>query len=169
MASYLIISAALDDFDPKISNMVPPKLIHFIDEVMDGTVTEASLKSAKEWLNTTGHCPHYINPVHALLVSKHNLFLTMSETYTWHTKLTANQKDSSRLCASSNGKHKASMLKDMLPTVARFILAQGPANMYAELVAAREADNQSSDRSPTKSALKRKLIEVFFASYNFLE
>ena len=41
VASYLIISAALDDFDPKISNMVPPKLIHFIDEVMDGTVNEA--------------------------------------------------------------------------------------------------------------------------------
>ena len=69
VASNLIISAALDDFDPKISNMVPPKLIHFIDEVMDGVVTEASLKSAKEWLNTTGHCPHYTNPVHAVMVS----------------------------------------------------------------------------------------------------
>jgi hypothetical protein len=32
--------------------------------------------------------------------------------------------------------------------------------MWAELVAAREADKQSSDRSPTKAAVKRKLIEV---------
>ena len=76
VASYLIISAALDDFDPKISNTVPPKLIHFIEEVMDGTVIEASLKSAKEWLNTTGHCPHYINPVHAVLVSSTTCFQT---------------------------------------------------------------------------------------------
>jgi hypothetical protein len=100
VASYLIISAALDDFDPKISNMVPPKLIHFIDEVMDGAVTEASLKSAKEWLNTTGHCPHYINPVHAVLVSKYNLFPNMSETYTWRAKITAASSDRTRLCAS---------------------------------------------------------------------
>ena len=100
VASYLIISAALDDFDPKISNMVPPKLIHFIDEVMDGAVTEASLKSAKEWLNTTGHCPHYINPVHAVLVPKYNLFPNMSETYTWCAKITAAASDHTRLCAS---------------------------------------------------------------------
>ena len=100
VASYLIITAALDDFDPKISNMVPPKLIHFIDEVTDGAVTEASLKSAKEWLNTTGHCPHYINPVHAVLVSKYNLFPNMSETYTWRAKITAAASDRTRLCAS---------------------------------------------------------------------
>ena len=42
----------------------------------------------------------------------------------------------------------------MLPTVARFIVAQGPENMWAELVAAREADKQSSERSLTKAAVK---------------
>ena len=90
---------------------------------MDGTVTEASLKSAKEWLNTTGHCPHYINPVHAVMVSKHNLFLNISETYAWHTKLTAGTRDSTRLCASYDDKHKTSRLKTMIPSVARCILA----------------------------------------------
>ena len=169
MASYLIISAAFDDFVPEVNITLPRKLTHFIEEVNDGTVTDASLKSAKDWLDTTGKCPHYINPVHALMSSKYNLFLEINSTYRWRTKLTANNMDPSRLCAFSNGKRKTSRLKDILPTVARFILAQGPANMYAELVAAREADNQSSDRSPTKSALKRNLIEVFFASYIFLD
>ena len=36
--------------------------------------------------------------------------------------------------------------------------------MHAALVAAREAEKHSSDRSPTKSALKRKLSEVFVIS-----
>ena len=169
MASYLIISAAFDDFVPEVNITVPRKLTHFIDEVRDGTVTDASLKYAKDWLDTTGQCPYYINPVHAVMSSKYNLFLESNSTYRWRTKLTANTRDPSRLCAFSNGKHKTSRLKDMLPTVARFILAQGPANMYAELVAAREADNQNSDRSPTKSALKRKLIEVFFLTYRSVE
>jgi len=48
----------------------------------------------------------------------------------------------------------------MLPSVARFILAQGPVNIWAEVVAAPEADKQFSDRSPTKAAVKRKLKEV---------
>ena len=162
MASYLIISAAFDDFIPEVNTTVPRQLKHFLDEVKDGTVSDESLKFAKEWLNTTGKCPHHINPVDAVLASKHNLFLTIDETYRWRTKLTANNKDPSRLCDSSNGKHKTSRLKSMLPTVTRFILAQGPEKMWAELVAVREVDPQSSDRSPTKAAVKRKLIEVFF-------
>ena len=162
VASYLIVSAAFDDFVPEVNTTVPRKLNHFIEEVNDGTVSDASFKLAKDWLDTTGKCAHYINPVHAVLVSQHNLFLNMSETYTWRTKLTAGKRDRTRLCASSNGKSKTSRLKDMLPTVARFILAQGPDKMWAELVAAREADTQSSDRSPTKAAVKRKLTEVFF-------
>ena len=151
MASYLIICAAFDDFVPEVKTTVPRKLNHFIGEVNDGTVSDASLKLAKDWLDTTGKCAHYINPVHAVLVSKYNLFLNMSETYTWRTKLTAGTRDSSCLCASYDGKHKTSRLKAMVPAVARFILAQGPVNMWAELVAAREADKQSSDRSPTKA------------------
>ena len=156
VASYLIISAAFDDFVPEVNTTVPRKLTHFIEEVNDGTVSDASLKLAKDWLDTTGRCPHYINPVHAVLVFKHNLFLNMSETYNWRTKLTASNKDRTRLCASYDGKNKTSRLKDMLPTVARFILAQGPVNMWAELVVAREADIRSSDRSPTKAAVKRE-------------
>ena len=167
MASYLIISVAFDDFDPEINITVPRKLSHFLDEVKVGALADASLKTAKDWLDTTGQCTHYINPVHAVLASKHNLILTMIETYRWRTKLTASLRDRNSLCASYDGRHKTSRLKTMLPTVARFILAQGPANMYAELVAARAADNQRSDRSPTKSALKRKLIEIFFASKIF--
>ena len=162
VASYLIVSAAFDDFVPEVDTMVPRKLNYLIGEVNDGTVSDASLKLAKDWLDTTGKCAHYINPVHAVMASKHDLFLNMSETYNWCTKMTANNKDRTRLCASSNGKSKTSRLKDMLPTVARFILAQGPDKMWAELVAAREADTQSSDRSPTKAAVKRKLTEVFY-------
>ena len=166
MASYLIISAAFDDFVPEVNITIPRKLTHFIDEVTDGAVTDASLKSAKDWLDSTGQCPHYINPVHVVMSSKFNLSLDLMSTYRWRTKLTAGKRDRTRLCASSNGKSKTSRLKDMLPTVARFILAQGPDKMWAELVAAREADTQSSDRSPTKAAVKRKLTEVFLFFIN---
>jgi hypothetical protein len=99
-ASYLIISAAFDDFVPEVYTTLPRKLHHFIDEVKDGTATDASLKFAKDWLDTTGHCPHYINPVHAVLVSKYNLFPNMSETYTWRAKITTAASDRTRLCAS---------------------------------------------------------------------
>ena len=164
VASYLIISAAFDDFVPEVKTTVPRKLNHFIDEVKDGAVTDASLKFAKDWLDTTGQCPYYINPVHAVMSTKYNLSLDSNSTYRWRTKLTANNKDRTRLCASSDGKSKTSRLKDMLPTVARFILAQGPEKMWAEVAEAREADNQSSERSPTKAVVKRKLTEVFFFS-----
>ena len=135
-ASYLIISAAFDDFVPEVYTTLPRKLHHFIDEVKDGTATDASLKFAKDWLDTTGQCPYNINPVHAVLASKHKLFLTMNDTYRWRTKLTAGSRDPSRLCASFDGKHKASRLKTMLPSVAHFILTQGSETMWAELVAA---------------------------------
>ena len=154
VASYLIISAAFDDFVPEVNITVPRNLTYFVDEVTDGTVTDASLRSAKNWLDSTGQCPHYINPVHVVMSSRFNLSLDLMSTYRWRTKLTANNKDPSRLCDSSNGKHKTSRLKTMLPTVARFIVAQGPENMWAELVAAREADKQSSERSLTKAAVK---------------
>jgi hypothetical protein len=87
VASYLIVSAAFDDFVPEVDPMVPRKLNYLIGEVNDGTVSDASLKLAKDWLDTTGKCAHYINPVHAVLVSKYNLFLNMSETYTWRTNV----------------------------------------------------------------------------------
>ena len=100
VASYLIISAAFDDFVPEVNTTVSPKLTYFLDEVKDGTVTDASLKFAKDWLDTTGKCPHYINPVHTVLASKHNFFLTMNMTYTWRAKITAATSDRTRLCAS---------------------------------------------------------------------
>jgi len=162
VASYLIVSAAFDDFVPEVDTTVPQKLKYFVDEVKDGTVTDGSLKFAKDWLDITGQCSYYINPVHAVMTSKFNLSLDIMSTYRWRTKLTAGKRDRTRLCAASNGKHNTSRLKTMLPAVARFILAQGSENMWAELVAAREADPQSSDRLPTKAAVKRKLTEVFF-------
>ena len=100
VASYLIISAAFDDFVPEVNTTVPPKLNYLLDEVKDGMVTVASLKFAKDWLDTTGKCPHYINPVHTVLASKHNFFLTMNMTYTWRAKITAATSDRTRLCAS---------------------------------------------------------------------
>ena len=120
VASYLIISAAFDDFVPEVNTTVPPKLTYFLDEVNDGTVTDASLKFAKDLLDTTAKCPHYINPVHAVMASKHNLFLTMNVTYTWRAKITAAASDRT---VPPNAKRKSSRLKNMLPTVARFILA----------------------------------------------
>ena len=116
VASYLIISAAFDDFVPEVNTTVPLKLSYFLDEVKDGTVTDASLKFAKDWLDTTGQCPHYINPVHVVMSSTFNLSLEIMSTYRWRTKMTAS--DRSCLCASSNGKHKTSKLKIMLPTPA---------------------------------------------------
>ena len=100
VASYLIISAAFDDFVPEVNTTVPRKLTHFIEEVNDGTVSDASLKLAKDWLDTTGRCPHYINPVHTVLASKYNFLLTMNMTYTWRAKITAAASDRTRLCAS---------------------------------------------------------------------
>ena len=116
-------------------------------------MTDACLKSAKDWLGTTGQCPYYINPVHAVMLSKYNLSLDSNSTYRWRTKLTAGKRDRTRLCASSNGKSKTSRLKDMLPSVARFILAQGPAEMWAQLLAAREVDDQSSGQSSKKAIM----------------
>ena len=54
VASYLIISAVFDDFVPEVNITVPRKLTHFIEEVTDGTVTDASLKFAKDWLDASG-------------------------------------------------------------------------------------------------------------------
>ena len=150
VASYLIISAAFDDFVPEVNTTVPPKLNYLLDEVKDRMVTVASLKFAKDWLDTTGKCPHYINPVHTVLASKHNLFLTLNMTYTWRAKITAAASDRT---VPPNAKRKSSRLKNMLPTVARCILAQGPAEMWAELVAAREADKQSSGQSSKKAIM----------------
>ncbi len=100
VASYLIISAAFDDFVPEVNTTVPRQLSYFFGEVNDGTVSDASLKLAKDWLDTTGRCPHYINPVHTVLASKYNFLLTMNMTYTLRAKITAAASDRTRLCAS---------------------------------------------------------------------
>ena len=171
MASYLIISAAFNDYDPKVDTTLPRQIKYVVDEVKDGSVSDASLTSAKAWLDTTGKCPYYINPVHAVISSKYNLSLDINSTYRWRTKLTASQKDRARLCASNDGRHKTSRLKDMLPTVARFILAQGPAEMLAELVAAREADKQSRGQSSKKAIMQhltRCLRTVLFDTVRYL-
>ena len=167
VASYLIISAAFNDYDPKLNITLPRQLNYFVDEVKDGVVTDACLKSAKD---TTGQCPYYINPVHAVMLSKYNLSLDSNSTSRWHTTLTAGKRDRTRLCASSNGKSKSTRLKDMLPTVARFILAQGPAEMWAELVAVCKADKQSSGQSSKKAImhhLMRCLRTVLFGTVRY--
>ena len=115
VASYLIISAAFNDYDPNVDTTLPRQLNYLVDEVKDGAVSDASLMSAKSWLDTTGRCPYYINPVHAVISSKYNLSLDIMNTYRWRCELTANDKDPNRLCAPSDGKHKASRLKTMLP------------------------------------------------------
>jgi len=53
VASYLIISAAFDDFVPEVNTTVPRQLKHFLDEVKDATVSDESLKFAKARLDTT--------------------------------------------------------------------------------------------------------------------
>ena len=58
----------------------------------------------------------------------------------------------------------------MLPTVARFILAQGPAEMWAELMAARDADKQSSGQSSKNAImhhLTRCLRTVLFGTVRY--
>ena len=171
VASYLIIIAAFDDYDPKVDTKVPRQLDYFLNEVTDGSVSDASLTSAKTWLDTTGKCPYYINPVNEILASKHNVFITLNETYRWRTKLTAGSRDRTRLCASYDGKSKTSRLKTMLPSLARFILAQGPAEVWAELLAAREADKQRSGQSSKKAImhhLTRCLRTVLFGTVRYL-
>ena len=170
VASYLIISTAYNDFIPEVNSTVPRQLVHFLDEIKDGALTDVPLRSAKEWLDTTGQCPYYINPVHSVMSSKYNLSLDSNSTYHWRATLMAGKRDRTRLCASSNGKKKTSRLKDMLPTVARCILAQGPAEMWAELVAAREADKQSSGQSSKKAImhhLMRCLRTVLFGTVRY--
>jgi hypothetical protein len=58
VASYLIISAAFNDDDPKLKITLPRQLNYFVDEVKDGVVKDACLKSAKDWLDTIGQCLH---------------------------------------------------------------------------------------------------------------
>ena len=114
LASYLIISVAFEDFIPEANTTVPRQLNHFLDEVKDAAVSDASLTSAKAWLDTSGKCAYYLNPVHAVLSSEQNLSLIIDDTYRWRTKLTAGARDRTRLCASYDGKNKTSRLKTMI-------------------------------------------------------
>jgi hypothetical protein len=100
VAYYLIISAAFNLYDPKLNITLPRQLNYFVDEVKDGVVTDACLKSAKDWLDTSGQCPYYIKPVHAVMSSKYNLSLDSNSTYRWRTKIMAAASDRTRLCAS---------------------------------------------------------------------
>ena len=40
VASYLIISAAYNDFIPEVNSTVPRQLVRFLDEIKDGALTE---------------------------------------------------------------------------------------------------------------------------------
>ena len=111
-------------------------------------------------MDATGKAPYYINPVKSIMSSKHGLTHTMNVTYKWRMKMTAGKRDKSRLCVCNNGNHNVSRLKSMLPLVARFILAQGPAKMWAQIQAARAADPNSDQPSPKKADVKRALVQV---------
>ncbi len=104
-------------------------------------------------MDATGASPLYINPVHSIMPSGHELTLTMRATYNWRVKMTAGARDKNRICASYDGKKKVSRLNPMLPLVARLILAQGPAKIWAQIQAKRAAkpksDQQSNQPSPT--------------------
>ena len=161
LASYLIVAAAYEDFVPEAPHETAPRdFNYFLEEVKGGTVSDASLGTAKMWMNTTGETPYFINPVNSIMSSEHGLTLTMLATYKWRIKMTASTKEKSRLCASSDGKNKVSRLKSMLPLVARFLLAQGPAKMWAQIQAARAADPNSDQPSPKKADVKRALAQV---------
>ena len=107
-----------------------------------------------------GKALYYINPVTSVMFSEHDLSLTMHDTYAWRVKITASASNKSRLCASSDVKNKVSRLRSMLPLVARFILAQGPAKMWAQIQAARAADPNSDQPSPKNADVKRALAQV---------
>ena len=111
-------------------------------------------------MDATGKAPYYINPVNKIMFSEHDLSLTMHDTYAWRVKITASASNKSRLCASSDGQNKVSRLRSMLPLVASFILAQGPAKMWAQIQAARAADPNSDQPSPKKADVKRALAQV---------
>ena len=151
LAAYLMIVATFDDFAPASLNETVPSLVnYFLEEVKDGTVSDSSLDTANKWMDVNGKIPYYINPVNSVMLSEYDLSLTMIATYQWRVKMTAGARNKSRLCASFDGKRKVSRLKSMLPLVARFILAQGPVKMGAQIQAARAADPNSNHPSQTK-------------------
>jgi hypothetical protein len=161
LASYLIVAAAYEDFVPEGPHETAPRdFSYFLEEVKGDTVSDASLGTAKMWMNATGETPYFINPVNSIMSSEHGLTLTKLDTYKWRIKMTTSNKEKSRLCASSDGKNNVSRLKSMLPLVARFILAEGPAKMWGQIQAAREADPNSDEPSPKKAAVKRSVAEV---------
>jgi hypothetical protein len=70
LASYLIIAAAYDDFAPASPHETAPSLlIYFLEEVMDGSVSDSSSNTTKKWMDTTGKSPFYINPVNSIMSS----------------------------------------------------------------------------------------------------
>ena len=111
-----MIVAMFDDFAPEGPHETAPSLLnYFLGEVKDGTVNDSSLDTAKKWMDVTGKAPYYINPIKSVMLSEHGLALTMNATYAWRVKMTASASIKSRLCASSDGRHKVSRLKPIAP------------------------------------------------------
>ena len=159
--------AAYDGVDPEGDLSVPADLAFFLED----TSTEGSFKFAKDKMDATGRTADYINPVVEVMRTQHNLYLTLSEVYTWRTKATEPKTDKSRLCSSTDGKNKASRLRAMLDRVAAHIKTLGPKNMFKQLSVARKGP-QGTTRSPAKSAVKKQRDEVcchflpFFAIFS---
>ena len=93
LAAYLTIAAAYEDFVPEAPHETAPRdFNYFLEEVKGGTVSDASLGTAKMWMNTTGETPYFINPVSSITSSDHGLTLTIDATYKWRVKMTASNK-----------------------------------------------------------------------------
>lgn len=136
-------------------------MTYFVDQLSDGPASSKSLASAKGWLDATGRNPYLINPVLSVMRENYGITLTESAVYNWRSKLTAAATDKYSLLASFDGKNHLSRLKIMLPEVAAFIKVKGPSALYEELEAARKrGGEEASKRSPSKAAVKVRLVEV---------
>ena len=67
LAAYLMIVATFDDLAHASPQETAPSLLnYFLEEVMDGTVTDSSSDTAMK-LDAMGCSPYYINPVNKIM------------------------------------------------------------------------------------------------------
>ena len=65
-----MIVATFDVFAPASPQETAPSLLnYFLEEVMDGTVTDSSSDTAKKWMDAAGCSPYYINPMNNVMLS----------------------------------------------------------------------------------------------------
>ena len=77
-----MIVATFDDFAPEGPHETAPSLLnYFLEKVKVGSVNDSTLDTAKKWMDATGCSPYYINPLNSVMLSEHDLSLTMIATY----------------------------------------------------------------------------------------